>query len=149
VLRQLDQRDADGLTVTLEWDTDTGDLSVRCKDDCDGDRLPRCFRVDPQNARFAFLYPSALRTLEQIRSLVDSPSSGSAHLAHAATAGATGGRLEHRHRGSGAADSSQCLSDEYRSGGPPPDPMWAPTALTPTERRMADGRRPAAGSPSG
>jgi hypothetical protein len=64
MLRQLDQRQADGLTITLEWDSDTGDVLVRCEDRLGGDRRSRCSRVEPQHAGFAFLYPAALQTWE-------------------------------------------------------------------------------------
>ncbi len=111
MLRQLDQREADGLTVTLEWDSDTGDLLVRC-DEHTTYRPRLCCRVDPQDARFAFLHPFALGTLGQIRSLVESGCSGSAHLAGAARPAATGGRRGSRHGEPGASDNGRRLLEE-------------------------------------
>jgi hypothetical protein len=58
MLRELDQRHSDQLTVTLEWDPDTGDVWVRCEDH----RHPEesvTFWVEPRNARHAFLHPFA------------------------------------------------------------------------------------------
>jgi len=59
MLRQLDQRHSDGLTVTLEWDSDTGGVQVRCEDERLPDRPPLRFVVPPPEARTAFLHPFA------------------------------------------------------------------------------------------
>ena len=56
MLRELDQRHSDQLTVTLEWDPDTDDVRVRCQDH----RSPEesfTFWVEPRDARHAFLHP--------------------------------------------------------------------------------------------
>jgi hypothetical protein len=58
-LRQLDQRTGDGLTVTLEWDSETNHLHVRVQDDRSPDKPPLCFAVEPRDARVAFLHPFA------------------------------------------------------------------------------------------
>jgi hypothetical protein len=60
MFRQLDQRHSDQLTVTLEWDPDSGDVWVRCEDH----RRPEesfTFWVEPHKARHAFLHPFAAR----------------------------------------------------------------------------------------
>lgn len=56
-LRQLDQRTGDGLTVTLEWDSETGRVQVRVEEDRSPDKPPLCFAVEPWDARAAFLHP--------------------------------------------------------------------------------------------
>jgi hypothetical protein len=58
MFRELDQRHAAQLTVTLEWDPDTDDVWVRCEDH----RSPEesfTFWVEPRDARDAFLHPFA------------------------------------------------------------------------------------------
>ena len=64
MLRQLDQRESDGVTITLEWDSDTGDVLVRCEDSGARARRSRCSRVEPQQARYAFLHPPAIHAVE-------------------------------------------------------------------------------------
>jgi hypothetical protein len=59
MLRELEQRTGNGLTVTLEWDSDTDRLQVRCEDDRSPDDPPFCFPVEPRRARLAFLHPFA------------------------------------------------------------------------------------------
>jgi hypothetical protein len=59
MIRQLDQRQTVGLTVTLEWDSETGQVLVRCEDGGSLDRPPVCFVVAPRDARSAFLHPFA------------------------------------------------------------------------------------------
>jgi hypothetical protein len=69
MLRQLDQRNTAGITVTLEWDSETDQVLVRCEDeDTDGQPL-LCYPVDPHDARFAFLHPFAASPLHEPRSL--------------------------------------------------------------------------------
>jgi hypothetical protein len=58
-VRELDQRHADGLTVTLEWDPESNDVRIRCEDERVADGLSLCFPVDPRDARHAFLHPFA------------------------------------------------------------------------------------------
>ena len=60
MFRELDQRKADRMTVTLEWDPATGHVQVRCEDD----RVPDesfCYVVDPREAAHAFKHPFAMR----------------------------------------------------------------------------------------
>jgi hypothetical protein len=71
VLRQLDQRNEDELTVTLEWDPNTGRLQVCSENQGEPDLRPACFTVEPGDARFAFLHPSAVCTLREIRALTE------------------------------------------------------------------------------
>jgi hypothetical protein len=59
MVRQLDQRQSDGLMVTLEWNSDTGGVQVRCEDERSPDQPPLCFAVAPPDARTAFLHPFA------------------------------------------------------------------------------------------
>lgn len=66
MLRELDQRRSDQLTVTLEWDPDTGDVWVRCEDR----RTPEdsfAFWVEPRQARHAFLHPFAACSIDRDR----------------------------------------------------------------------------------
>jgi len=56
MLRELDQRHSDSLTVTLEWDPDTDDVWVRCEDHR-GPEESFTFWVEPRDARHAFLHP--------------------------------------------------------------------------------------------
>ncbi len=58
MLRELDQRTHDGLTVTLEWDSDTDRVQVRCEDQRSQDP-PLCISVEPSDARVAFMHPFA------------------------------------------------------------------------------------------
>lgn len=57
MVRQLDERHHGGLTVTLEWDSATDRVQIRCEDERAPDCPPLCFRVDPPDARRAFLHP--------------------------------------------------------------------------------------------
>ena len=60
MFRELDQRKADRMTVTLEWDPATGHVQVRCE----ADRSPDesfCYPVDPRQAALAFKHPFAMR----------------------------------------------------------------------------------------
>jgi hypothetical protein len=59
MLRELEQRTYNGLTVTLEWDSETGRVQVRCEDDRSPDDPPLCVSVKPRHARLAFLHPFA------------------------------------------------------------------------------------------
>jgi hypothetical protein len=64
MFRQLDQRDDDRLTVTLEFDPATGSFQVRYDDHRPaGESL--AYTVDPQDARLAFLHPFELRPSSQ------------------------------------------------------------------------------------
>jgi hypothetical protein len=69
MFRELDQRTADRMTVTLEWDPATGNVRVRCQ----GDRFPDetfCYSVDPGEAALAFKHPFAMRpaSIDRVRS---------------------------------------------------------------------------------
>jgi hypothetical protein len=60
MFRELNQRKAERMTVTLEWDPATGHVQVRCE----ADRSPDesfCCRVDPRDAALAFKHPFAMR----------------------------------------------------------------------------------------
>jgi hypothetical protein len=59
MLRQLDERSSDGLTVALEWDSETNRVSIRCEDTRTPDEPPLCYAVEPREARDAFLHPFA------------------------------------------------------------------------------------------
>jgi hypothetical protein len=59
MLRQLAERQHAGLTVTLEWNSVTDQVQVRCEDERSPDRPPLCFKVDPRDALRAFLHPFA------------------------------------------------------------------------------------------
>jgi hypothetical protein len=59
MLRELDQRTCYGLTVMLEWDSDTDRVSIRCEDDRAPNQPPICYAVRPCDARRAFLHPFA------------------------------------------------------------------------------------------
>jgi len=59
MLRQLDQRNSAGLTITLQWDSETDQVSIRCEDGHTGDEPLLCYPVEPREARFAFLHPFA------------------------------------------------------------------------------------------
>ena len=66
MLRELDQRHSDQLTVTLEWDPSTDDVWVRCEDH----RSPEdsfTFWVEPREARHAFLHPFAACPVDRDR----------------------------------------------------------------------------------
>jgi hypothetical protein len=56
MFRQLDQRESDGLLVTLEWHPITGDVQLRVFDHVLPERSFECL-VDPADARLAFLEP--------------------------------------------------------------------------------------------
>ena len=60
MFRELDQRQSDQLTVTLEWNPTTGNVQVLCEDRCSPE-ASFAFLVDPRDARLAFLDPFALR----------------------------------------------------------------------------------------
>jgi hypothetical protein len=69
MFRELDQRKADRMTVTLEWDPATGRVQVRCE----ADGLPGesfCDLVDPREAAAAFKHPFAMRpaSIDRVRS---------------------------------------------------------------------------------
>jgi hypothetical protein len=59
MLRQLAERRQAGLTVTLEWNSVTDHVQVRCEDERSPDGPPLCFKVDPRDALRAFLHPFA------------------------------------------------------------------------------------------
>ena len=68
MFRELDQRKADRMTITLEWDPATGHVQVRCE----ADRSPNqsfCYLVDPREAALAFKHPFAMRpaSLDRVR----------------------------------------------------------------------------------
>ena len=71
MFRELDQRSDGGVTVTLEWDPDTDRVQVRCEDPFGADRSYTCYSLEPRDARFGFLHPSAIATLWEIRVLAD------------------------------------------------------------------------------
>ena len=69
MFRELDQRKADQMTVTIEWDPATGHVQIRG----DADRSPdESFRylVDPHEAALAFKHPFAMRpaSTDRVRS---------------------------------------------------------------------------------
>jgi hypothetical protein len=68
MLRQLDQRNSAGLTITLEWDSDTDQVLVRCEDEHTGDQPLLCYPVEPTEARFAFLHPFTASPLRESES---------------------------------------------------------------------------------
>jgi hypothetical protein len=59
MLRQLDQRESDGVTITLEWDPETNHVQIRCEDEQMPEPLLLCYPVEPRDARLAFLNPFA------------------------------------------------------------------------------------------
>lgn len=60
MFRQLDERHGAQMTVTLEWDSTTGDVQVRCEDhDSPADSFS--YLVDPREAPNAFLHPFVFR----------------------------------------------------------------------------------------
>jgi hypothetical protein len=59
MLRQLDQRESDGLIITLEWDPDADRLQIRCEDEDMPDLVLLCCPIEPDDARVAFLHPFA------------------------------------------------------------------------------------------
>jgi hypothetical protein len=59
MFRELDRRESDGTTVTLEWDPNTEEVQLRLDDRSSPNRSFKCL-VDPQDARLAFLDPFAL-----------------------------------------------------------------------------------------
>jgi hypothetical protein len=66
MFRELDQRQSQQISVTLEWDPATGVVRVRCEND----RSPEqgfTYSVDPRDARLAFLHPLALRPSGEAR----------------------------------------------------------------------------------
>ena len=75
MFRELDQRHSDRLTVTLEWDSATGNVQVLCEDRCS--EASFAYLVDPREARLAFLHPFALRPSREDRNRsVSSPDHG-------------------------------------------------------------------------
>jgi hypothetical protein len=71
MFRELDQRTANLMTVTLEWGPATGHVQVRCE----ADRSPDesfCYRVEPRKAALAFRHPFAMRpvSVDRVRSEV-------------------------------------------------------------------------------
>jgi hypothetical protein len=69
VLRELDQRRAGGLTVTLEWNTESGLVQIRCEDERTPHTAPLCYPVAPRDAWVAFLHPFARSPPSAIRSI--------------------------------------------------------------------------------
>lgn len=69
MFRELDQRKADRMTVTLEWDPATGHVQVRCEADRSPDQS-FCYPVDPREAALAFNHPFAMRpaAIDRVRS---------------------------------------------------------------------------------
>ena len=74
MLRQLDQRDTAGMTITLEWDSETDQVSVRCEDERTDAHALLCYPLAPHDARFAFLHPFAASPLHEPRPLDAGPS---------------------------------------------------------------------------
>ena len=69
MFRELDQRWAAGMMVTLEWDPATGHVQLRCE----ADRSPDgsfCYLVAPREAALALKHPFAMRPagLDSVRS---------------------------------------------------------------------------------
>lgn len=60
MLRQLDQRTTDGLTVTLLWDSEADIVLLWCENERTSAGAFRCV-VEPSEARMAFLNPVALQ----------------------------------------------------------------------------------------
>jgi len=89
MLHELDQRKGDGLTVTLEWDSHTGHVQVRCQDERSPDHNLLCYPVAPCNARLAFLHPFALSPFVE-RSHPEDLQAGFAGATAAGDAPATG-----------------------------------------------------------
>jgi hypothetical protein len=73
MLGELDQRKCDGLIVTLEWDSETDQVQLRCEDEHSPARPSLCYPVEPCDARLAFLHPFALRPREETSSTGDRP----------------------------------------------------------------------------
>jgi hypothetical protein len=68
MFRELDQRKANRMTITLESDPATGHVQVRCE----ADRSLHegfCYLVDPRQAALAFKHPFAMRpaSLDSVR----------------------------------------------------------------------------------
>ena len=74
MLRQLDQRNTAGMTITLEWDSATNRVFVTCVDGLAGHEPLLCYPVEPRDARFAFLHPFAATRLSKSRSVEEGPS---------------------------------------------------------------------------
>jgi hypothetical protein len=69
MFRELDQRKAHQMTVTLEWDPATGHVQVRCEAEWSpGEGF--CYPVDPREAALAFKHPFAMRpaSVDSVRS---------------------------------------------------------------------------------
>jgi hypothetical protein len=64
MFRELDQRRCAGLIVTLEWDSDTDQVQVRCEDELTPAGPPLCYPVEPGDARIALLHPFAFHPRE-------------------------------------------------------------------------------------
>jgi hypothetical protein len=73
MLRQLDQRNTAGMTITLEWDSATNRVFVTCVNGHAGHEPLLCYPVEPRDARFAFLHPFAATGLSESRSVEESP----------------------------------------------------------------------------
>jgi hypothetical protein len=73
MFREIDQRRCAGLIVTLEWDSDTDQVQVRCEDEHTPPGPPLCYPVEPGAARIAFLHPFAFRPREGTNSTGDMP----------------------------------------------------------------------------
>jgi hypothetical protein len=69
MFRELDQRKADRMMVTLEWDPATGHVQVRCEADRSPDES-LCYLIDPRDAALAFNHPFARRppSVDRVRS---------------------------------------------------------------------------------
>jgi hypothetical protein len=64
MLRELDQRTSHGLTITLQWNSETDRVLVRCDDeDAPGPPL-LSYPVEPHDARYAFLHPFSATMLD-------------------------------------------------------------------------------------
>jgi hypothetical protein len=69
MFRELDQRRADRMTVTLEWDPVTGHVQIRCEADSFPDES-FSYPVDPREAALAFKHPFAMcpTSVDRVRS---------------------------------------------------------------------------------
>jgi hypothetical protein len=74
MLRQLDQRNTAGMTITLEWDSATNQVLVTCVDGHAGHAPLLCYPVEPRDARSAFLHPFAATRLSESRAVEEGPS---------------------------------------------------------------------------
>jgi|ERR1700733_1294636 hypothetical protein len=67
MLRQLDRRNSAGMTTTLEWDSETGRVLVRCEHEHAVDQPLLCYPVAPPDARCSFLHPFVATPLDEPR----------------------------------------------------------------------------------